>query len=198
MKRREFIVMLGGVMAAMPFAAQAEEAKKIPTIGFLGSSSALSQKDRIAVFVQRLRELNWVEGRSVSIEYRWADGRAERYGEFAAELVRLGPDIIVTGGAAAVIATKQVTSTIPIVFYVAADPVGSGLVASLARPGGNITGMSYEGPDLATKRLQLLRELLPRLVKWLSWPIPMPLGLRLNCARFRRLPRRSDLTSFPS
>jgi putative tryptophan/tyrosine transport system substrate-binding protein len=162
MRRREFMVVLAGVMAAAsPLAAR----EKLVTIGFLGASSALSQKERVAAFVHRLRELDWVEGRNVSIEYRWADGRAERYGEFAAEFVRLGADIIVTGGAAAVIAAKQVTSTIPIVFYVAADPVGSGLVASLARPGGNITGMSYVGPDLATKRLQLLRELLPRLVK---------------------------------
>ena len=108
--------------------------------------------------MQRLRELGWIEGRTVVIEYRWAEGRAERYAEIAAEFVRLKVDVIVTGGNEAVIAAKQATSVIPIVFPVAGDPLGTGLVASLARPGGNVTGLSLQFTDLATKRLELLRE----------------------------------------
>jgi len=113
--------------------------------------------------VQRLRELGWIEGRTVSIEYRWAEGRRERYIEIAAEFVRLKVDVITTSGNEAAIAAKQVTSVIPIVFAVAADPVGTGLVASLARPGGNVTGLSLQFTDLAGKRLELLREIVPDL-----------------------------------
>jgi ABC transporter substrate binding protein len=113
-------------------------------------------------FVRRLGELGWIEGRTVSIEYRWAEGRYERYAEFAAEFVRLKVDVIVTTGSA-VVAAKQVTSVIPIVFAVAVDPVGGGLIASLARPGGNVTGLSVQQTDIAGKRLELLREVVPRL-----------------------------------
>jgi len=112
--------------------------------------------------VQRLRELGWIEGRTVAIEYRWAEGRSERFTEIAAELVRLKVDVIVTGGGA-LLAAKQATSVIPIVFALAGDPVGSGLVASLARPGGNVTGLSVQATDLAGKRLELLREVVPGL-----------------------------------
>jgi putative ABC transport system substrate-binding protein len=115
---------------------------------------------RTAAFVRRLHELGWTEGRTVAIEYRWAEGRRERYAEIAAEFVRLKVDVIVTAGGA-VLATKQATSVIPIVFAVANDPVGSGLVASLARPGGNVTGLSLQFTDLAGKRLELLRETVP-------------------------------------
>jgi putative ABC transport system substrate-binding protein len=111
--------------------------------------------------MQRLRELGWIESRNVTIEYRYAEGRSERFAEFAAEFVRLKVDIIVTSGTAAVIASKQATSLIPIVFALAADPVGSNLVASLARPGGNVTGLSLQKVDLADKRLELLREVVP-------------------------------------
>ena len=159
MRRREVIALVIAAAAAPSLAAR----EQLPTIGFLGASSASSGRVRTAAFLQRLQELNWVEGRTVLIEYRWADGRLNRYAELAAELVRLKVDIIVTAGAQAVIAAKQATSTIPIVFGVASDPVGTGLVKSLARPGGNVTGMSYEGPDLATKRLELLREVVPAL-----------------------------------
>jgi len=112
--------------------------------------------------VQRLRELGWIEGRNLAIEYRWADGRTGRFTEIAAEFVRLKVDVIVTGGLSAV-AVKQATSVIPIVFAVAADPVGTGLVASLVRPGGNVTGLSTQAPDLVGKRLELLREAVPEL-----------------------------------
>src|SRR6516162_8102622 len=136
MKRREFITLLSGA-AAWPFAARAQQAGKLPTIGFLGSSSASGWSPWTAAFVQRLNELGWVEGRTVAIEYRWADGRSERFAEIAAEFVRLKVDVIVTSGLA-VPAAKQVTSVIPIVFAVASDPVGTGMIASLARPGGNV------------------------------------------------------------
>ena len=128
----------------------------------MGASTRLGWSQWTAAFVQRLRELGWIEGRTVAIEYRWAEGRSERYAEIAAEFVRLKVDVIVTAGAA-VIAAKQATSVIPIVFAVAADPIGSGLVASLARPGGNVTGLSVQQTDLAGKRLELLREVVPGL-----------------------------------
>src|SRR6266496_514206 len=128
MKRREFITLLGGAAAAWPLAARAQQAK-LPTIGFLGASTPLNWNPWTAAFVQRLRELGWIEGRTVAIEYRWAEGRNERFAEIAAEFVRKNVDIIVTGGLPAV-AAKQATSTIPIVFALASDPVGIGLVAS--------------------------------------------------------------------
>jgi putative ABC transport system substrate-binding protein len=158
-RRREFIFTLGGA-AAWPLAARAQQPAKLPTIGFLGSTTPSAMSQWVAAFVQRLRELGWIEGRTVAIEYRWAEGRAERFAEIAAELVRLKVDVIVTVGAA-VPAAKQATSSIPIVFAVAGDPVGGGLVASLARPGGNATGLSLQLPDLAGKRFEFLREAVP-------------------------------------
>src|SRR5262249_17451616 len=132
---------------------------KLPTIGFLGVTTASAQSQWTTAFVQRLRELGWVEDRSIAIEYRWAEGRNERFAEIAAEFVRLKVDVIVTQ-AVAVVAAKQATSAIPIVFATAPDPVGLGLVASLARPGGNVTGLSYQQTDTAAKRLELLHEVL--------------------------------------
>ncbi len=158
LRRRDFIVLLGAV--AWPIAAHAQPAAKLPTIGFLGSTTPAAMSQWVAAFVQRLRELGWIEGRTVAIEYRWAEGRGERFVEIAAELVRLKVDVIVTAGAA-VLAAKQATSLIPIVFAVAADPLGGGLVASLARPGGNATGLSLQFTDLAGKRFELLREVVP-------------------------------------
>jgi putative ABC transport system substrate-binding protein len=160
-KRREFITLLGGA-AAWPLAARAQQPAKLPTIGFLGTAAASAWAPWTAAFVQRLHELGWIGGRTVAIEYRWAEGREERYGEIAAEFVRLKADVIVTVGTAAA-AAKQVTSVIPIVFAVAADPVGSGLVASLARPGGNATGLSLQQTETTGKRLELLREVVPGL-----------------------------------
>ena len=160
MRRREFITLLGGASAAWPLTARAQQATKLPTIGYLGSATLATESQRMAAFVQRLRELGWVEGRTVVIDYRWAEGRTERYAEIAAEFVRLKVDVIVTVGGA-VAAAKQATATIPIVFAGAGDPVGSGMVASLAQPGGNVTGLSVQSIDLAGKRLEILREIFP-------------------------------------
>jgi ABC-type uncharacterized transport system substrate-binding protein len=161
MRRREFIALIGGA-TAWPLAARAQQPAKLPTIGFLGTATPSAWNQWTPAFVQRLRELGWIEGRTVAIEYRWAEGRDERYTEIAAELVRLKVDVIVTGGGALLVA-KQATSVIPIVFALAADPVGSRFVASLARPGGNITGLSVQATDLAGKRLEFLREVIPGL-----------------------------------
>jgi ABC-type uncharacterized transport system substrate-binding protein len=161
-RRRQFITLVGGAVAAWPLAARAQQpAGKQPTIGFLGGGTPTGQRTWVAAFVQRLRELGWIEGRTVTIEYRWGEGRAERFTEIAAELVRRNVDVILAGGTEAAVAAKHATSVIPIVFPSAGDPIGSGLVASLARPGGNVTGLSNLGSDLAAKRLGLLREVLP-------------------------------------
>ena len=161
MKRREFMALLGGA-ASWPLAARAQQPAKLPTIGYLGTAAASAWAPWTVAFVQRLHELGWIEGRTVAIQYRWAEGRTERFAEIAAEFVRLKVDVIVTGGNAAV-AAKQASSVVPIVFALASDPVGDGLVATLARPGGNITGLSIQAPDLAGKRLALLREVVPGL-----------------------------------
>jgi putative tryptophan/tyrosine transport system substrate-binding protein len=163
MKRRELITLLGGAAVAWPLAARAQQSGKPLTIGFLGPTTPSVEGQRLAAFVQRLRELGWMEGRNVAIEVRWAEGRSERFAEIAAELVRLKVDVIVTYATPPVLAAKQATSAIPIVFASAADPVGTGLVASLARPGGNVTGLSNQQPDTAAKRLELLREVVPGL-----------------------------------
>jgi putative ABC transport system substrate-binding protein len=160
MRRRKFIALVGSAAAAWPLAARAQPVSKLPTIGFLGSATSATQGQWVAAFVQHLRELGWIEGRTIAIEFRWAEGRTERYAEIAAEFVRLNVDIIVTVGTPAVVAAKQATSIIPIVFASVGDPVGSGLVKTLARPGDNVTGLSQLGTDLAAKRLELLREVL--------------------------------------
>jgi putative tryptophan/tyrosine transport system substrate-binding protein len=162
-KRREFITLLGGAAATWPLAARGQQAGKLPTIGFLGSATLLVESQRVAAFVQRLRQLGWIENRNVAIEYRWAEGRTERFTELAAEFARLKVDLIVAATTPAVIAAKQATSVIPIVITTANDPVATGLVASLARPGGNVTGLSNQMADTAAKRLELLRELVPGL-----------------------------------
>ena len=161
MRRREFITLLGGA-ATWPLSARAQQPAKVPIIGFLGPGTPSAWSAWTAAFVQRLRELGWIEGRTLAIEYRWAEGSPERFGEIAAEFVRLKVDVIVTVGGA-VLAAKQVTSVIPIVFAAANDPIGTGLVPSLARPGGNVTGLSSQAADLAGKRLELLREVVPGL-----------------------------------
>ncbi|HEY4858766.1 MAG TPA: ABC transporter substrate-binding protein [Xanthobacteraceae bacterium] len=161
MKRREFITLIGGAAAIWPIAARAQQVK-LPTIGFLGASTRSNWTQWTASFLQRMSELGWIEGRTVAIEYRWAEGRTERYTEITTEFVRLKVDVIVTVGTA-VAAAKQATSTIPIVFAIAVDPVGSGMVASLAHPGGNTTGLSVQSTELAGKRIELLREVLPNL-----------------------------------
>jgi putative tryptophan/tyrosine transport system substrate-binding protein len=162
MQRREFIAAIGGV-AVWPLAAHAQQAVKLPTIGFLGPLTPSSQSEWTEAFVQSMRAHGWIEGRTVEIEYRWGEGRSERLAEIVAEFVRLKVNVIITAGTAAVIAAKQTTSVIPIVFGMAGDPVGTGLVASLARPGGNVTGLSNQSADLAGKRIGLLREVVPSL-----------------------------------
>jgi len=163
MRRRDFIAFFGSAGALWPLAARAQQVAKLPTIGFLGPNTRSSGSEWVAAFVQRLRALGWIEGRTVAIEYRWAEGHNERYTEFAAEFVRLKVDVIVVSGTPAVMAAKQATSVIPIVFATAGDPVGNGLVASLALPGGNVTGLATLSADLASKRLELLREVVPGL-----------------------------------
>jgi len=161
MKRREFITVLGGAAAAWPVAARAQQPAK--TIGFLGANSPALQSQWTAAFVQRLRELGWIESRTIAIEYRWAEGRFDRSPALVAELIQRKVDVIVTHATANVVAAMQVTSLVPIVFTTVADPVGNKLVTSLARPGGNVTGLSNQVPDLVGKRLELLRELVPGL-----------------------------------
>jgi putative ABC transport system substrate-binding protein len=160
MNRRAFITLLGGAAAAWPLAGRAQQSSKIPTIGFLGSTTASVDVHLIAPFMQRLRELGWIEGRTIKIEVRWGEGRGERFAEIAAEFVRRKVDVIVTYGTPSALAAKRSTTIIPIVFAAAGDPVGTELVASLARPGGNVTGLSAQQTDLAGKRLEILRELL--------------------------------------
>jgi putative tryptophan/tyrosine transport system substrate-binding protein len=162
-KRRAFITLVGGGAAAWPLAARAQQPEKLPTIGFIGALTASTQSQWTAAFVNRLRDLGWVEGRTVKIEYRWTEGRGERAAEIAAEFARLKVDVIVTGGTPNVLAAMRATSIIPIVFGAAGDPVGNKLVANLARPGGNVTGLSLQQIDLAAKRLELVRELVPGL-----------------------------------
>jgi ABC-type uncharacterized transport system substrate-binding protein len=162
--RRDFITLLGGAAAiAWPLGAQAQQAGKLPIIGLLVPGTPESHGQWFAVLVQRLRELGWIEGRTVALEVRWAEGRVRALAEIAAEFVRLKVDVIVTSGTPAVVQAMQATSVIPIVSAVMGDPVASGLVASLARPGGNITGLSVLAPDLGGKRLEFLREVVPGL-----------------------------------
>ena len=161
MRRRDFITLSGGTALTWPLLASAQQTGKVTTIGYLAANSEVADRPRRAAFARRLGELGWVEGRNVRIEYRWADGVAGRVIEIAPELVRLKVDVIVTGGDAYVIAAKRATATIPIVFASAGDPVGNGLVESLARPGGNVTGLSIQLTETVGKRLGLLREVVP-------------------------------------
>jgi putative ABC transport system substrate-binding protein len=161
-KRREFITLLGGAAVAWPLAARAQQPANLPTIGFLVSGTPSSHREWVAAFVQRLRELHWIEGRTVAIEIRWAEGRNERLADTAAEFVRRKVDVIVTSATPPTVAAKQATSVIPIVFAAVGDPVGAGLM-SLARPGGNVTGLSLQQTDAVGKRLELLREVIPGL-----------------------------------
>jgi putative ABC transport system substrate-binding protein len=161
MRRRDFIKAIAGLAATWTLSAHAQQTGKLPTVGFLGADASVFIP-WTAAFVGRLGELGWIEGRTIAIEYRWSEGRPERNAEIAAEFVRRKVDVIVTVGSA-VPAAKQATTVIPIVFAVALDPVAGGLVASLARPGGNVTGLSLQGLDLAGKRLELVGKLVPGL-----------------------------------
>ena len=162
MKRREFISLVGAA-ATWPLAARAQQVGKMPQIGYLGVSSPSLEPHYVEAFRQKLRELGHVEGKNIAIEYRWAEGQDDRLPNLASELVRLKPDVIVTTGTPGAVAAMQATKTIPIVMASSADPVGSGLVASLARPGGNVTGFTILGPELEGKRLELLKQAVPGL-----------------------------------
>jgi putative ABC transport system substrate-binding protein len=160
MRRRDFI-LAGGATVAWPLAARGQQSDQLRRIAVLGSSPS-DWGDWISAFVERLRELGWKEGRTIAIEYRWSEGRPERVAEAAATFMQQKPDVIVTYGGAATI-LKKATTSIPIVFAVAADPLGSGLVTSLSRPGGNMTGLSIQQNDASGRRLELLREVVPGL-----------------------------------
>ena len=161
----KFCIVLGAMLLALCLPADAQQPAKIPRIGFLGTSSAPFYSARIETFRQGLRELGYVEGKNIAIEYRFADGQNDRLPELAAEVVRLKVDVIVTTPASPASAAKKVTKTIPIVFVAAGDPVGTGLVDSLARPGGNLTGLTILNPELSGKRLELLKEAAPRITR---------------------------------
>jgi putative ABC transport system substrate-binding protein len=161
MRRREFITLLGGTVATWPLAARAQRRSKLATVGYLGATTPLVEREWLGAFLEGLRSLGWIEGRNIAIEYRWAEGRSNRFAEIATEFVQQNVDIIVTYGTPAVLAAEKATSTIPIVFTVAGNPVGAGMVASLARPGGNATGLSAQADDAVSKRLGLLRAVVP-------------------------------------
>jgi putative tryptophan/tyrosine transport system substrate-binding protein len=162
MRRRELIGVLGAA-AAWPLAGHAQQPARIPRIGFLGNSTAALETNLVGPFREGLRSLGYIEGRNVIIEYRWAEGEYARFPALVAELIGLGVDVIVTAGTPAAFAVKKATASTPCVMVAVGDPVGTGLVASLARPGGNMTGLTSIAPDLEGKRLALLREVLPRL-----------------------------------
>jgi putative ABC transport system substrate-binding protein len=163
MKRREFLALVGGAVTAAPLAVAAQEAHKLPRIGFLGNSTATLEANLVGPFREALRDLGYVEGKNVLIEYRWADGNYDRFPTLIAELIGLKVDVIVTAGTPAALAVKKATASIPLVMVAVGDPVGTGLVASLGRPGGNATGLTSIAPELEGKRLELLKEALPRI-----------------------------------
>jgi putative ABC transport system substrate-binding protein len=162
MKRREFITLIGSV-TAWPLAARAQQSEKVPRVGFMGNSTEALEANLVGPFREGLRELGYQEGRNIVVVYRWAEGRYERFPALIAELLAAKVDVIVTAGTPAAIAVKQTTTTVPLVMVAVGDPVGTGLVSSLARPAGNLTGLSSIAPDLEGKRLELLRELVPML-----------------------------------
>jgi putative tryptophan/tyrosine transport system substrate-binding protein len=164
MRQRALIAGLGAA-AVLPLVGRAQQSAKMPTIGFLGAASREIAGQWVAAFVKRLQELGWVEGRNINIDYRWAETRSERYSEIASEFSDRNVDVIVTWASAPTLAAKRATATIPIVFAAQMDPVGVGVVASLARPGGNVTGMSIQQTDTAGKRIELLREVVPKLAR---------------------------------
>src|SRR4249919_945565 len=163
MSKKVIFIALGAMLVALSFATEAQQLTKIPRIGFLGASSASALAARIEAFRQGLRELGYVEGKNIVIEWRSAEGKLDRLPALAAELVRLKVDVIVTTGPAPTRPAKEATSTIPIVMAFDNDPVGNGFVASLARPGGNITGLSTLGPEISGKQLEILKDVVPKL-----------------------------------
>ncbi len=189
MRRRSFITLLGGATATWPLVARAQQPGKLPTIGFMGESTPAGQRQWVAAFAQRLSERGWIEGRNVAIEYRWAEGRNERFPVIVDEFVRLKVDVVVTQGTPAVIAAKRATPVIPVVFAIAGNPVANGLVASLARPGGNVTGLTNQSVDLASKRIELLREVVPGLRRLAIMAMSTIQALCWTCAKFKQQPK---------
>src|SRR5262245_24716802 len=169
MRRREFISLVGGATVVLPLTARAQQPSKLPVIGYMGQGTRAAEAKRVAAFVGRLRELSWIEDRTVMIEYRWTDGRGDLAADIAGEFARRKVDIIVTSGTPLITAAKQVTTSIPIVFTAAGDPVGSGLVASLARPGGNVTGLSVCLLILPASGSIYCASLFPGCAAWRLW-----------------------------
>jgi putative ABC transport system substrate-binding protein len=163
MRRRTFITLLGGAVAAWPLAARAQRPSEIPRIGFLGNSTATLEANLVEPFRGGLRDLGYIEGRNILIEYRWAEGNYERFRALISELIALKVDVIVTAGTPASLAVKTATTTIPLVMVAVGDPVATGLVASLALPGGNITGLASISVEMEGKRLELLKEVVPKI-----------------------------------
>jgi putative ABC transport system substrate-binding protein len=196
--RRKFITLLGGVAAGWPAIVRAQPAGKLPTIGFLGGGVPTGQRTWVEAFVRRLRELGWTEGRTIAIEYRWAEGRSDSLAEIAAEFVRLKVDLIYAVGTEAALAAKQATSLIPIVFPVTGDPIGTGLVAGLARPGGNVTGLSNFAVDLAARRLEILRDVFPSLDGLAVMANPAYSGGALELGKIQAAARTLSIEIIPS
>jgi putative ABC transport system substrate-binding protein len=165
MRTKVISVMLGAMLSALSFSTEAQQSAKVPRVGYLSPSSASLQKHLVEALQQGLRVLGWVEGQNIAIEYRWAEGKYERLSDLAVELVRVRVDVIYANSGPAALAAKRATSTVPIVFETLGDPVSAGLVASLARPGGNLTGVSGLGPELSGKQIELLKEVAPRLTR---------------------------------
>ena len=165
MDRRAFFTVVGGSIFAAPFVVRAQPTGKSVRIGYLGNSSPSLEANLVDSFREGLRQLGYVEGRNLIIEFQWAEGQQERYMTIAQELVRLKPDVILTAGTQGTLAAKRVTQSIPIVTAVAGEPVAAGLVSSLAKPGGNVTGLSTLAPELEGKRLELFKQAVPRLAR---------------------------------
>jgi putative ABC transport system substrate-binding protein len=191
MQRRAFLSLFGVAVAYRSLGARA--GGKRPTVGFLVPGTQAAYAQWLAGFVQRMRELGWIEGGNVEIIYRWTDGVKERYAEIAAEFVKLKVDVIVTSGSEGVVAAKQATSAIPIVFAATADPVAIGLVESLARPGGNITGFSAQSTETAAKQVELLQELVPGLQRLAILTNPDSPGMMAETASVQGAARTAGL-----
>jgi putative tryptophan/tyrosine transport system substrate-binding protein len=200
MRRRDFIRVITGTVVAWPFAARAQQRGKVARIGFLGATSLSGFRRQVEGFRLGLRDLGYIESANIVIEYRWAEGKYERLPELAADLVRSDVDVIVTHGAPGSLAAKRATATVPIVMAVTGDPVAMGLVASVARPGGNITGQSIFSPELGAKRIELLKEVMPRMTRaaFLANPDnPMSVGRILQTMRWTARSLGVLLQQFP-
>jgi putative ABC transport system substrate-binding protein len=200
MKRREFIELLAGGTLAWPLAAWAQPAGRVARIGFLGAATAAGYASRVEAFRSGLRDLGYVEGTNIIIEFRWAEENNQRLPELATELVRSGVDVIVSHGTPGSLAAKRATATIPVVMANVGDPVGTGVVSSLARPGGNVTGLSFFAPELGAKRIALLKDLMPEIsrVAYLVNPTnPSVVGPTLDMMETTAKALKIELRPFP-